>query len=137
MSLTLLFILYDPMFIQWSDDPNAAGRGESGEIQRIKAESDALYRSAKEKSYRGAYQEAAEDIAKALEIYPENIPAILHSADLKAYSGDHLGAIQAWERAQEIYRKLGQPENAELLETPKRIHYREILEGENVSSKGE
>lgn len=125
------------MFIKWSNDSDASGQGENEEIQQIKAESDAFYRSAKEKSDKGAYQESAEDIAKALEIYPENIPAILHSANLKSYFGDRLGAIQAWEKAQEIYRKLGQTENAELLETRKSIAYRAILEGENLSSEGE
>lgn len=137
LSFTLLFVLCGPMFIKWSDDSNAAESGESEETQRIKAESDVLYRSAKEKSYSGAYQEAAEDVEKALEIYPENVPAILHFSALKAYSGDYLGAIQALERAQEIYRKLGQTENAELLETPKSIYYQEILEGESISSTGE
>ncbi|NJL40214.1 MAG: hypothetical protein HC879_04070 [Leptolyngbyaceae cyanobacterium SL_5_9] len=137
MSFTLFFILCGPMFIKWSDDSNAAEKGESEDVQRVKAESNAFYQSAKEKSDRGAYQEASEDIEKALEIYPENIPAILHSANLKAYSGDRLGAIQAWERAQEIYRKIGQPENAELLETRKSIAYQAILDGEGTPLEDE
>lgn len=118
------------VFIKWSDNSDASEIDESEEVQRIKAESDAFYRSAKEKSDRRAYQEAAEDVAKAIEIYPENISALLHSSNLKAWKGDFQGAIQDLEKAQEVYRKCGELEDVELLETPKSSYHQSILDGE-------
>ncbi|MEO1353166.1 MAG: tetratricopeptide repeat protein [Cyanobacteria bacterium J06635_15] len=94
--------------------------------ENVKAKSEEFRLKAVEAFEKEKYEDALTYIQKSLELDPGGVKALLRSAMTKAALGDYLGAVEDKEEAQRIYRKLGHPEIADVLQsevdTYRRLH---------------